>query len=229
MRISTGVARIFQQGGQSEGAKRPSGGGGVVPPSHGREIFENSCMKTEFYCTLNAIRGSLCSGIYQFPTLFILLADQQEAMAPCAPLPELGQWELSLTTARIRRSRYDKALLGALVRYWMIDKKVGVLLDWGWLTLKTVPYFFFLGGGGVFSSSFLPFCLDRPAPTTSYRPPTHENPTGPTGKCPCCQMASPPLSMHRYPLILWKLVGGGGCRSYCCMPWYDATVVECYW
>ena len=37
------------------------GGGGGGPSSHGREIFENSCMKTAFSCTLNAIiRGSLC-------------------------------------------------------------------------------------------------------------------------------------------------------------------------
>ena len=32
----TGIARIFQQGGQSEGAKRPSGG---RVWDHGREIF----------------------------------------------------------------------------------------------------------------------------------------------------------------------------------------------
>ena len=60
-------------GGQSEGAKQPygvmvcvcvCGGGGGKPPSHGREIFENSCMTTVFSCTLNAIiRDSLCSGI----------------------------------------------------------------------------------------------------------------------------------------------------------------------
>ena len=43
--------------------------GGGFPPSHGREIFENLCMKTAFSCTLNTIiRGSLCSGIDQFPT-----------------------------------------------------------------------------------------------------------------------------------------------------------------
>ena len=33
----SGVARIYQQEGQSEGAKRSIGG--RVPPSHGREIF----------------------------------------------------------------------------------------------------------------------------------------------------------------------------------------------
>ena len=38
------------------------GGGGVGPPSHGKEIFflQNSCMKTAFFCILNAIiRGNL--------------------------------------------------------------------------------------------------------------------------------------------------------------------------
>ena len=41
---------------------------------HGREIFENVCMKTSFSRTLNAIiRGSLCSGIDQFPPLFLFL------------------------------------------------------------------------------------------------------------------------------------------------------------
>ena len=61
-------------GGQSEGAKRPSGGrvggGGGGSPSHGREIVQNLCLKTAFSCTLDTfIRGSLCSGIDQFPTL----------------------------------------------------------------------------------------------------------------------------------------------------------------
>ena len=48
------------------------GGGGGGPSSHGRDFFfENSCMKTEFSCTLNAIiRGSLCSGI--IPSSFYL-------------------------------------------------------------------------------------------------------------------------------------------------------------
>ena len=46
-------------GGQRKGAKRPSGGGGgggkgVPPPTVGR-FYENSCMKTAFSCTLNAI------------------------------------------------------------------------------------------------------------------------------------------------------------------------------
>ena len=41
----------FVNGGQSEGAKRPSGGrvwdGGFPPPTVGR-FFENSCIKTKF-------------------------------------------------------------------------------------------------------------------------------------------------------------------------------------
>ena len=41
----------FVNGGQSEEAKRPSGGS---PPTIGR-VFENLCMKTAFSCTLNAI------------------------------------------------------------------------------------------------------------------------------------------------------------------------------
>ena len=58
-------------GGQSEGAKRPSGGGCGFP-SHGREIFQNLCLKTTFSCTLvTIIRGSLCSGIDQLPTLVL--------------------------------------------------------------------------------------------------------------------------------------------------------------
>ena len=53
------------------------GGGGVgggIPPPTVRKIFKNSCMKTAFSCTLNAIiRGSLCSGIDKFPPLFLFL------------------------------------------------------------------------------------------------------------------------------------------------------------
>ena len=53
----------FVNGGQSKGAKRPSGGRVWEGGFHGREIFENSCMKTAFSCTLNTIiRGSLCTG-----------------------------------------------------------------------------------------------------------------------------------------------------------------------
>ena len=37
IRITSGVARIFQQGGQSEGAKR------------GRESFENLCIKMAYF------------------------------------------------------------------------------------------------------------------------------------------------------------------------------------
>ena len=37
-----------------------------------REIFQNLCLKTAFSCTLDTfIRGSLCSGIDQFPTLVL--------------------------------------------------------------------------------------------------------------------------------------------------------------
>ena len=62
-------------------------------------------------------------------------------------------------------------------------------------------FFFFWGGGGggwlcfVLFFVFI-FFLARPAPTTSYWHIwllNHQNPTGPMGKCPCCQMASPPL------------------------------------
>ena len=60
----------------SEATERGEGVGGRVVFL--REIFkENVCMKTAFSCTLNAIiRGSLCSDIDQFPTLFFVLADQ---------------------------------------------------------------------------------------------------------------------------------------------------------
>ena len=46
----SGAARICQ-----EGAKASERGEGAVPPSDGREIFENLGMKTAFSCTLNAI------------------------------------------------------------------------------------------------------------------------------------------------------------------------------
>ena len=58
-----------------------------------REIFEISCMKTAFSCTLNdIIRGSLCSGIDQFPTLFpsppffFYSPTNRGPWSPCAPL-----------------------------------------------------------------------------------------------------------------------------------------------
>ena len=57
--MSTGVARIFQQGvGQSEGAKRPRGGGrvwegGVPPPTVGR--FLKFRVAKWHFCTLNVI------------------------------------------------------------------------------------------------------------------------------------------------------------------------------
>ena len=37
-------------------------------PSHGKDIFENSCLKTTSSCTL--LGGVLYSGIDLFPTLF---------------------------------------------------------------------------------------------------------------------------------------------------------------
>ena len=58
MHPSSGVARIFNRGGQSEGAKRPSGGGGGGGAKEGDFFVENSCMKTAFSSTLNdIIRG----------------------------------------------------------------------------------------------------------------------------------------------------------------------------
>ena len=47
-------------------------GGGGGSPSHGRDfvVVENSCMKTAFSCTLNAIiRGRLCEVAYSNPLL----------------------------------------------------------------------------------------------------------------------------------------------------------------
>ena len=49
---------VVQPGFCQEGAKareRSERGEGAVPPSDGREIFENLGMKTAFSCTLNAI------------------------------------------------------------------------------------------------------------------------------------------------------------------------------
>ena len=75
----SGAARIFSTGG-ANARKRSDlsgeegvggGGGGVPPPTVGIFVVENSCMKTAFSCTLNAIiRGSLCSGI--IPSSFYL-------------------------------------------------------------------------------------------------------------------------------------------------------------
>ena len=60
-----GTARICQRGGG--GAKR---GSEATERGGGREIFQNLCLKTAFSCTLDTIiRGSLCSGIDQFPIL----------------------------------------------------------------------------------------------------------------------------------------------------------------
>ena len=63
---NSGAAKICQRG-QSEGARGGCGRG----VSHGREIFQNLCMKG-FSCTLETIiRGSLCTGVDQFPTLLL--------------------------------------------------------------------------------------------------------------------------------------------------------------
>ena len=65
-----GAARICQRGPKqgSEATERGEGVGGGFP---GR-FFEILCMKTAFSCTLDTIiRGSLCTGIDQFPTLFL--------------------------------------------------------------------------------------------------------------------------------------------------------------
>ena len=70
-----GAARICQRGAKArERSDRAGGGCGTVGdfPSHGREIFQNLCLKTAFSCTLDTfIRGSLCSGIDQFFTLVL--------------------------------------------------------------------------------------------------------------------------------------------------------------
>ena len=49
----SGAARICQEGAKAR--ERSERGEGAVPPSDGREIFENLGMKTAFSCTLNAI------------------------------------------------------------------------------------------------------------------------------------------------------------------------------
>ena len=66
--MNTGVARIFQRGGG--GPKRGSEATERAP-SHGREIFETSCMKTAL------LEGRLCEVAYTNPLLphfkFLLL------------------------------------------------------------------------------------------------------------------------------------------------------------
>ena len=86
---------------RSEGAKRSSGG--VVLKGGGGEIFEKFCIKHTFSCTINAIiRGSLCTGIDQFPILLFFLfpffltrrsTGGGGGMAPLCPLSYAsGQW-----------------------------------------------------------------------------------------------------------------------------------------
>ena len=68
---------VVQPGFINRGPKRGSeatSGGRVVGggfPSHGRENFQNLCLKTAFSCTLDTCIRGTCSGIEQFPTLFI--------------------------------------------------------------------------------------------------------------------------------------------------------------
>ena len=49
----SGAARICQEGAKAR--ERSERGEGAVPPSDGREIFENLGMNTAFSCTLNVI------------------------------------------------------------------------------------------------------------------------------------------------------------------------------
>ena len=94
-------------GSQSEGAKWGSKaierGDGVGGGGGGREIFEKCCIKNKFSCTINAIiRGSLCTGIDQFPILLFFLfpffftrrsTGGGGGMAPLCPLSYAsGQW-----------------------------------------------------------------------------------------------------------------------------------------
>ena len=95
---SPGVARIFQRGGggggQSEGAKWPSGGrvweGPGVPPSTEGRFFvvENSCMKTAFSCTLMPLLGGNyvrwhINPLY-IPLLKLSFTPIKGSMGPCA-------------------------------------------------------------------------------------------------------------------------------------------------
>ena len=54
-----GAARICQRGAKArEQSDRAGGGcGRGVSPSHGREIFQNLCLKTAFSCTLDPLLG----------------------------------------------------------------------------------------------------------------------------------------------------------------------------
>ena len=87
----------FVEGGGGKARERSDRAGGGcgrgVSLLYSREIFENSCMKTAYSCTLIAIiRGNLCTGINQFPiTLFPFLffftrRSTGGPWPPCAPL-----------------------------------------------------------------------------------------------------------------------------------------------
>ena len=68
----TVVQPRFVNGGKARELSDRARGGCGRGVSHGREIFQNLCMKLAFSCTLDTIiRGSLCTGIDQFPTLFL--------------------------------------------------------------------------------------------------------------------------------------------------------------
>ena len=60
----TVVQPRFVNGGRARGGCFP-------PPTVGRFFFQNLCLKLAFSCTLDTIiRGSLCTGIDQFPYSF---------------------------------------------------------------------------------------------------------------------------------------------------------------
>ena len=71
----TVVQPRFVNGGKArERSDRADGGcgRGEPPPSHGRKIFPKFVYETGIFCTLDTIiRGSLCTGIDQFPTPFL--------------------------------------------------------------------------------------------------------------------------------------------------------------
>ena len=98
----------------TERGKGVGGGGGGVPPSLSREMFENSCMKTLFSCTLNSIIrpkgvGFVKWHIYTNTLLpppdppvfffFFLLQSMREKHGPLYPLASQWQrWSYDLST-----------------------------------------------------------------------------------------------------------------------------------